>query len=120
MTDLCLNKEYAQLTSNIDNVLQQLEMVLDTREGEILGDSLGSDFDQFLFDTNAGNGFVSRYIENSLKNNINLLGWNLKVNVDFMLGIENDIMIIHIILDNGEYELKKDYKITQGSISPVL
>lgn len=119
MTDFCNNNSDIQLTSDLDNVLQQLEIFLDTRNDEVLGEEFGNDFDRFLFDVNVGNDFAARYIENSIKSKVDLMNWNLTVKVSFVMGDYNDIMIIHMILSDGENTYIKNYKMTEGSVSPV-
>lgn len=119
MIDFCNNNNAIQLTSDIDNVLQQLEIFLDTREDEVLGESYGNDFDRFLFDVNVGNEFAARYIENAIRSKVDLLGWNLTIKVSFIMGDYNDIMVIHMILSDGENTYVKNYKMTEGSVSPV-
>jgi len=119
MIDFCNNNSAIQLTSDIDNVLQQLEIFLDTRKGETLGERYGNDFDKFLFDVNVGNEYAARYIENSIRGHVDLLGWDLSVKVSFLMGDYNDIMIIHMMLSNGDEYYVKNYKMKEGSISPV-
>ena len=119
MTDFCNNSSAIQLTSNIDNILQQLEIFLDTGEDEVLGEDFGNDFDKFLFDVNIGNEYAARYIENAIRSQVDLLDWDLFVDVSFIMGDYNDIMIIHISISDGEDTYSKNYKMTEGSISPV-
>lgn len=120
MIDFCLNKEIAQISNNIDCVLQQLEIFMDTYKDELLGETCGNDFDKFLFDTSAGNHYTTEYIESSIKGNVDLLGWELEVGIDFMMGTQNDILIIYLTLYNQSGDsYTKAYKMTEGSIDPV-
>ena len=119
MIDFCNNNSAVQLTSDIDNVLQQLEIFLDTPEDEVLGEDYGNDFERFLFDINIDNDYAAKYIENSIKSAVDLRGWDLSVKVTFLMGTQNDIMIIHMRLSNGVDTYTKNYKMTEGSIHPV-
>lgn len=119
MTDFCNNSSAIQLTADIDNVLQQLEIFLDTHEDEVLGEDFGNDFDRFLYDVNVGNEYASHYIENAIRSQVDLMGWTLSVKVSFIMGEYNDIMIIHMTLSDGDNIFTKNYKMTEGSISPV-
>lgn len=119
MVDFCNNNSAIQLTSDIDNILQQIEIFLDTHDDEVLGEDFGNNFDRFLFDVNIGNEFASKYIENSIRGKVDLADWNLTVKVSFIMGDYNDIMVIHMILSNGDDVYIKNYKMAEGSVSPV-
>lgn len=119
MTDFCRNSNFIQLTSDIDNILQQLEIFLDTNPDEVLGEDFGNDFDKFLYDVNVGNEYAARYIENSIRSQVNMMGYDLSVKVSFIMGDYNDIMIIHIAISDGDNTFTKNYKMTEGSVSPV-
>jgi len=119
MIDFCNNESAVQLTTELDNVLQQMEIFLDTQEDEVLGAEYGNDFDKFLFDVNVGNEYAAQYIESAIRSNVELGSWDLSVRVSFLMGQANDIMIIHLKLSNGEDVLQKNYRMKEGSIYPV-
>ena len=56
MTDLSLDTQTVTKTSDIENVLQQIELLFDTSPYDVIGEpNYGSDFEKFLWNLNASN-----------------------------------------------------------------
>ena len=118
MIDFCNTKDAILLESDLDLVLQQIEMVLDTRRGDVIGDyDYGSNFSQYLFDINLGNQTVANNIKQTLMNQIDFMGWDLNVAVDFLLGSQHDIMLVQLEISKDDEAYTRIYKVTQGDVS---
>ena len=119
MIDFCINTDLPQISDSVDLVMQQIEIFMDTWIDEVLGEKCGQDFDKFLFDTSTGNNYVASYISNSIQQAVDLMDWRLDVGVDFLMGTQNDILMVYLTLSREDEVYTKAYKMTEGSISPV-
>lgn len=119
MLDFCINNDIPQISNSVDIVVQQIELFMDTWIDEVLGEDCGQDFDRFLFDTSVGNNATASYISNVIHNHVNLLDWSLDVGVDYLLGTQNDILMVYLTLSREGASYTKVYRMTEGSISPV-
>ena len=112
MIDFCLTKDAVLLQQDVDLVLQQIDMLLDTSPKEVLGDpSYGSDYERFIWDLTASEGAIDRYVINNITNNVDLLGFQLNVVSEIYYGTQNDIILIVIELSKDGYTYKKVYNI---------
>lgn len=110
--------DFSRTTNNIilnteaELIIQQIDILLDTDKGEVLGDpSYGSDYDKFLHELNVGNEYVQDYIYNHITENVDLFGWELTIEVQFMMGTANDIILVGIEISNNQESYTKVYKI---------
>ena len=84
------------LNSDIDLVLQQIDILFDTIPTEVLGhEDFGTKYHKFLFDLNISNDAIKYTILSDL-NSLNLLGFEPKVEVHLLQGTEHDIALIEI------------------------
>jgi hypothetical protein len=114
MVDLSLDTESVIKTTDLDNVIQQIEMLFDTSPFDVIGETTyGSDFDKFLWNLTASNYDIENYIRSRIRNEVNLLGYEVEVNVGIMEGTENDIILIDITISRDGYNYSKTYRITQ-------
>jgi hypothetical protein len=112
MIDFCNTSDAVFLQNDLDLVLQQIDMILDTDPGEVLGQYIyGSDCEKFQFDLTASATTISNYVSSVITNNIDPLGFQISINTDIMYGTLNDIIIIHINLFRDGYKYEKIYKI---------
>ena len=118
--------DFSRTTSDIvledksgELVIQQIDIFLDTDKGEVLGDlDYGSDYDKFLYELNVGNEYVRDYVMNSLQKNIDFFDWELEVEVQFMMGEKNDIILIGIEISKNNEAYSKVYRIDRSVYDP--
>lgn len=118
--------DFSRTTSDIvledksgELVIQQIDIFLDTDKGEVLGDlAYGSDYDKFLYELNVGNEYVRDYVMNSLQKNIDFFDWELEVEVQFMMGEKNDIILIGIEISKNNEAYSKVYRIDRSVHDP--
>ena len=112
MIDFCLNESAVLLEHDVDLVLQQIDMLLDTSPKEVLGEpNYGSDYEKFIWDLTANEGIIESYIEQNIKNNVDLQGFDLDVVVDIYMGQRNDIIMVLIELRKEGTVYQKIYNI---------
>lgn len=114
MIDFCNTDDTVVLEHDIDLVVQQIDMLLDTRPRDVLGEpSYGCDYYRFLYETNIGASGIASYIESHIRNTIDLLSMDLKVNCTIHAGTENDIILVYInIITPDGYYYQKVYNIS--------
>jgi len=118
MIDLCNTMDAVILENDIDLVLQQIEILFDTSPGDVLGDyRFGTRFEDYLFDISLGNHAVASQISSIIRNNVDLMGWDLTVEVDFLAGSQNDILMFRVTLSKDGDAYSKIYSVTQGDVS---
>lgn len=110
-------------TTTIENtaefVLQQIDILLDTDKSEVLGEPrFGSDYDKFLYELNISNTYIENYIYNNITENVDLMGWELSIHVDLMVGTKTDIILVEISVSKNNDVFSKVYKIDTSIIEP--
>lgn len=112
MKDLCLTKDSITLTDEADLIIQQIDMLLDTDYGEVLGTyTYGSDLRQYLWDMRASATEISDYVTGVIRANVHLFGWTMTVDTSLLQGTQNDIIIIKITLNKNNNTIEKTYKV---------
>jgi hypothetical protein len=111
MKDFCLDKESAFVNEEVRLIIQQIDLLFDTNEDEVLGESFGSNFYDFLWDLTVSANEISEYTKNKIESYVKLFGWNLDVHTDILQGTKNDIILIQIKLSKGSYSFEKIYKV---------
>ena len=101
-----------------DLIMQQIEILLDTRNGEVLGDyKFGTRFDVYLYNPNIGNTTIENDVRNYIIGNVELFDWQVDVHAEFLAGSLNDILLLTIELhDPSGSSYHKTYKVTQGAV----
>lgn len=118
MVDLCTTNDAVVLENDIDLVLQQIEVLFDTDPGDVIGaPRFGIKFDNYLYETSLGNHTVAAQISNMISSNVDLMGWQVQVDVDFLAGSDNDILMFRVMIYNEVDTYSKIYKVTQGDVS---
>lgn len=113
MIDMSLNLEKPTLSRDVDIVLQQIDILFDTYSGEVFGEeNYGSNFERFLWDMRVSNSSIEQYTKNLITSNVNLMGFEVNVEVLICQGTMNDIIIIRITLSRESEEYEKTYKIS--------
>ena len=95
-----------------DLVLQQIDMLFDTKRGDVLGEfSYGTDFEKFLWDLQISNGRISQYVEGVIQSFVNMLGFTLSVKTTILYGTSDDIILIQIGIKKHGYYQERTYRI---------
>jgi hypothetical protein len=114
MVDLSLDTNSVTKKTDLENVIQQIEMLFDTSPFEVIGEpTYGSDFEKFLWNLNASNYDIEQYIESRIRSEVDLMGFEVNVNVSLLNGTENDIILADIIISRDGREYTKTYRIDQ-------
>lgn len=88
--------------SEIAQVITQLETILFTRKGEVLGDpSFGANLEDLIYTLDYNEEMIISTIEDQIQRYIPLAGkYNISSNVSFYKGTVRDIAEINITLDS--------------------
>lgn len=114
MVDFCLYKKggCATLNSEVDLIIQQVDILFDTTPTEVLGDeNFGTRYDRYLYDMRLSADNLKTIIKQDI-NELNLMGWDFDVDVYLLQGTEQDIAIIDISFYKGIETIQKTYKIS--------
>lgn len=112
MIDFSLNNDDVIISKDLDLVIQQIDLLLDTNTGEVFAENYGTWFEEFLYDLNISNNYISEYTKNMIQSNVNLLGYSVDVNTQICAGTERDIILITIELKRDYEEYSKTYKLS--------
>lgn len=97
----------------VDLILQQIDILFDTIPGEVLGDvNFGTDYDRYLYNLNVSNAGIKSQVMTDITS-LELFGYMPDVQVYFLEGTENDIIMIKITLTKQGERFEKTYKITK-------
>lgn len=112
MIDFSLNDQKAILNSEVDLILQQIDILFDTNKNEVLGDeNYGSRYDEYLYNLHISNEGLRHAVLSDIQS-LELFGWIPDVKVYLLQGSEQDIALINIILTDGMDSYEKTYKIS--------
>jgi hypothetical protein len=113
MRDISLEAGDLFIGSDIDYIIQQIDILFETDECEVFGsENYGTDFRKYLWDLKISNSQISSYVHDKISNAVDLKNYVLTVNTSIMEGTLNDIILVSIYLSSdadGTYE--KTYKI---------
>lgn len=102
---------YPIQNDDLSLVLQQIDILFDTKPREVLGDeAFGTNYDKFLFDLNLSNEALRQAVVTDLRS-LDLLGFEADVNVHLLQGTEHDIALVEIILTRDDEQYQQIYKI---------
>lgn len=111
--DFCNTLDAPYLEHDVDLVIQQIDMLFDTENGEVLGDhGYGSDFYKFLYELKVSASYIQGYVTSRITSSVDLMGFTLSVNVTIHEGTENDIILIYIDLTKEGEVWEKIYNIS--------
>lgn len=98
---------------DVDLIFQQIDILFDTIPGEVLGDvDFGSVYDRYLYNLKVSNNGIRAQVIDDL-NTLELFEYTPDVDVYFLEGTENDIIMIKITLTKQGDAYEKIYKITK-------
>lgn len=117
MIDFCSTPGAVVLDGEVDLIIQQIDILFDTRPGEVLGQyEFGAKFDNYLFNPNIGSHMIESEVTNLITSNVELFGWKVDVKVEFLVGTQHDIMIMQVAFRKDTDVYSKLYKVSHGSI----
>ena len=91
------------LNNDLLYVLQQIDLLFNTDNGDVLGDfSFGTNYDKYLYTVGMSNYALETKILNDI-NGLNLCGFTPSVTVNIVEGTHRDIAFINITL-SGDYD----------------
>ena len=111
MKDFSISDNNAVESNEASLILQQIDVLFDTLDGEVLGENYGTNFYNFLWDLTISGEDISDYVKSKIASSVNLFGWDIDVKTDLLKGTQNDIILITITLSDGYSEVEKSYKI---------
>lgn len=112
MYDFCRIEEVPALNDEVDLIIQQIDILFDTHPGEVLGDiSYGTNYSKYIHELNIGSEMIQSEIYSDIIENVELFGWDIEVEVKFMLGEQNDIIIVGIQFSKDSESYAKAYRI---------
>lgn len=113
MIDICRTTDAIILDQEVDLIIQQLDILFDTNPGEVLGaPGYGADYDRFIWELNIGPKTIANYIYNNILDNVEMFDWTLDVNVELMVGEQNDIILVEIEFSKDTEHYTHLYKIS--------
>lgn len=102
--DIAVDGDKRIINDKFDFLLQEIEILFDTSKGEVLGeDNFGTEFEDFIWDLNVSNTYISNYVKNKI-NNYTISGkfFNIDVNTKILRGTESDIILVEIGIKDPE------------------
>ena len=111
MIDFSINMDYPVLNDDVGLILQQIDILFDTKPKEVLGfEDFGTKYDEYLYNLKVSNEFLKQTVLSDLKS-LDLLGFIPSVEVYLLQGTEQDIALIEITLTRDEEQYQQIYKI---------
>jgi len=91
-----------QSDNEISQLLIQIEMVLFTRKGDVMGDSeFGANLDDYVYSFRYNDFMLKKVIEDQLKRYVPLAAkFNTKVDVEFTSEIDKHLVFVSVIVDS--------------------
>ena len=112
MVDFNLKRGSATCKSDIDLILQQIDILFDTTPTEVFGaEDYGTTYDRYLHQLRISNEALKQEVLSDLTS-IQLFGFIPTVDVYLIHGTEDDIALIDIHLSRDEETYNKTYKIS--------
>jgi hypothetical protein len=96
------NSSAIEITSELDEIIQQVDLILFTKKGEVLCmPEFGCDLEQYLFDTTYNSSQIKNIIVNQINNFIYLDGsYKVDVDVNFVQWTQNVAMVVDLTINN--------------------
>lgn len=112
MIDFNLDKGLPSKNGDIELILQQIDLLFDTKPNEVLGDeNFGTQYDDYLYRLNINASTLENKVMSDL-NSLELFDFKPKVTVHLLQGTEQDIALIEIDLIREEEKYNRVYKIS--------
>ena len=96
------NENAIEITSELDEIIQQVDMILFTNKGDVLCmPEFGCNLGRYLFDTSYNENLIKQIIMNQINSFIYLDGsYKVDVDVQFVKWDFNVAMIVDLNIDN--------------------
>lgn len=95
-----------EITDRLELLLQEIEMILTTSKGSVLGDpDFGLSLDSYIWSTSKGSSHIKQDAENQINKYISsdaLRGIALDIEVNFIKGEIWDSIILDILIDGTQ------------------
>lgn len=112
MIDFNLDAGSPVQNNEISLIMQQIDLLFDTKKREVLGDSnFGSKYDEYLYKLKISNTGLAQLVTSDIMS-LNLFGFTPDVKVHLLQGTEQDIAIVEINLTRDEESYQQIYKIS--------
>lgn len=112
MIDFNLDQGDAIKNDEVSLILQQIDLLFDTRPRELLGEiDYGSRYDEYLYKLKISNSALQYQVESDLSS-LELFEFIPKVEVHLLQGTEQDIALIDIVLTRDTETYRRIYKIS--------
>lgn len=112
MVDFNIDKGLPIKNTDIDLLLQQIDILFDTTPKEVLGsENFGTQYDDFLYRLKLSNETIRQQVISDISS-LDLMGFDFDVNVHLLQGTEQDIALIEITFTKDEMSYNKIYKIS--------
>ena len=112
MIDFNIDKGLPVKNSDVDLILQQIDVLFDTVPTEVFGDeSYGTTYDKYLYQLHISNDGLKNEVLSDI-NSLQLFGYTPEVEVYLLQGTEQDIALIDITLKRYNETYNKVYKIS--------
>lgn len=111
MIDFNIDAGSPTKNKDIDLVLQQIEILLDTTPDDVMGEEFGTQYDSYLYKLKMSADDIKTQVSSDIYS-LNLLGFVPKIEVYLLQGTEQDIALIQIELVRDYERYEKIYKIT--------
>ena len=90
-----------EITEDLEFILMQLELILFTRQHDVLGDlGFGGDLEDLIFTTTLSGSHIENVIRNQITEYIPLANtYNIDVSCEFYKGVDRDSAVLDITVD---------------------
>lgn len=112
MVDFSIDGKSPVKNSDLELVLQQIDILFDTTPNEVLGEEkFGTKYDEYLHRLKLSNDAIRQQVLTDLRS-IDLRDFEPSVEVHLLQGTEQDIALIDITLVREEERYNRIYKIS--------
>lgn len=111
MIDINLAEGNPTINSDVDLIIQQIDLLFDTAPKEVQGTpGYGTRYEDFLFNLSMSNAAIAYQVQSDLAS-LNLFGFVPSVDVTILNGTLNDIVLVTIVLERGQEYYEKTYEL---------
>lgn len=112
MYDLSIDERRAFVDNKFAYVIQQIDTLFDTNEGDVLGAyTFGTNYERFIWDLNISCNAISHTITNDILTFVDLQDCEFNVDTKIVHGTNNDIIMVEINIFFDNYYKTENYTI---------